>query len=148
MLIKAGVSPSEITEKLNANLTRSALLLWGRAFSHIEVFCGGLAATMWLAGSDFSETGAASEDTENLVNYLLRIRGVRLCALAVEMDDGTRFSVRARAPYNARLIASHFEGGGHNLAAGCTIREPMDAALSMMKLEMEYRIGTGLSDPG
>ncbi|MDL2264361.1 bifunctional oligoribonuclease/PAP phosphatase NrnA [Synergistaceae bacterium OttesenSCG-928-I11] len=146
MLLKAGVSPSEITEKLNANLTSNTLRLWGRAFSKAEVFCGGLAAIMWLADSDFDATGTTREDTENLVNYLLRIKGVRLCTLGTEVEGGTRFSVRARAPYNARVIASHFGGGGHDLAAGCTIHEPIGSALAMMKREMEERIEAGISD--
>ena len=147
MLLKAGVSPSEITEKLNATLTSAALRLWGCAFSKIEVFCAGLAAMMWLSESDFAETGTTREDTESLVNYLLRIKGVRLCALATETDDGTRFSIRARAPYNARLIAAHFAGGGHDLAAGCTIHERMEPALAMMKREMERHLEAGISDP-
>ena len=145
LLLEAGVSPSEIAEKLSASLTRGTLLLWGRAFSRIDVFCEGLAALMWLAKSDFEETGTTREETENLVNYLLRIKGVHLCALATETDEGTRFSVRARAPYNARLIATHFAGGGHDLAAGCTIRERMEAALATMKREMERRIEAGVS---
>lgn len=147
-LLKAGLSLSEITEKLNASLTSGALRLWGRAFSKVEVFGAGLAATMWLSASDFAETDAVREDTENLVNYLLRIKGVRLCALGTEVEDGTRFSIRARAPYNARLVAARFEGGGHDLAAGCTIHERMGPALAMMKREMERRIETGILETG
>jgi phosphoesterase RecJ-like protein len=135
-LLKSGASPESVSEELETNLSENAIRLWGRAFSRVEVFSGGRCAIYWLKMSDFSETAATRNDAENLVNFLLRIKGVRLAALCAETDEGVRASLRARAPLNAREVAVLFGGGGHNLAAGCTIREPLDDALSLLKTEM------------
>ena len=142
-LLKAGASPSEIAERLEANLSRGALNLWGRAFLRTEVFGpANLCALFWLTKDDFPETGTTKQETENLVNYLLRIKGVRLAALCSETENGLRASLRTRAPFNARTIAAAFGGGGHELAAGCTIAHATMEAISLLKMEMERHAGT------
>jgi phosphoesterase RecJ-like protein len=77
------------------------------------------------------------DDTENLVNFLLRIKGVRLAALCREIDGGVRVSLRARSPHSAHEIAVVFGGGGHDMAAGCTIHEPIAEALFLLRAEMD-----------
>lgn len=142
-LLKAGASPSEVAERLETNLSRGTLNLWGRAFLRTEVFGPhNLCALFCLTKDDFSETGTTKQETENLVNYLLRVRGVRLAALCSETEGGLRVSLRTRAPFNARTIAAAFGGGGHELAAGCTIARPTPEAISLLKLEMERHAGT------
>jgi phosphoesterase RecJ-like protein len=139
-LLDAGASPGMISEELETNLSANAIMLWGRAFARVNLFAGGLCAMYWLAGSDFAETGSDRQDSENLVNFLLRIRGVRLAALCTEDERGVKASLRARSPLSAQEVAVRFEGGGHNLAAGCVIRAPLSDALPMLKAEMERHV--------
>ena len=147
-LLKGGASPSEIAERLETNLSRGALDLWGRAFLRTEVFGpSGLCSLFWLTKDDFAETGTTKQETENLVNYLLRVKGVRLAALCSETQGGLRVSLRTRAPFNARTIASAFGGGGHELAAGCTIARPTAEAISLLKMEMERHASTADARP-
>jgi len=136
-LIKAGASPGRVTEELETNLSENTIRLWGRAFSKIERFSRGVCAIYWLSLADFKETGAKMDDTENLVNFLLRIKGVRLAALCREIDGGVRVSLRARSPHSAHEIAVVFGGGGHDMAAGCTIHEPIAEALFLLRAEMD-----------
>lgn len=148
-LLKAGASPSRIAERLEVNLSMGALHLWGHAFHRTEVFGAKSArgecpcALFWLTNDDFIGTNTTKQDTENLVNYLLRIKGVRLAALCSETESGVRASLRTRAPFNARSIAAAFGGGGHELAAGCTINHPIAEAISLLKAEMERHADTG-----
>jgi phosphoesterase RecJ-like protein len=141
-LIQAGASPEIISEELETNLSENVLRLWGRAFERVETFSGGFCAIFCLAQSDFEETGTTENDKENLVNYLLRIRGVRLAALCTEAGEEVRVSLRARAPYAAQAIAHCFGGGGHKLAAGCTIYKPLSEALPLLRNEMERHVAT------
>jgi phosphoesterase RecJ-like protein len=147
-LLRAGASPGMIAEELETNLSWNALKLWGRAFDRVTLFCGGLCAYYWLTKSDFEETGSARHDAENLTNFLLRIRGIRLAALCTETDDGVRVSLRARSPMSARAVAVRFDGGGHVLASGCTILEPLDDALNHLRTEMERHVETCVSNAG
>jgi phosphoesterase RecJ-like protein len=136
-LMEAGAAPGMIAEELETNLSVNMIRLWGRAFERTDLFSGGLCAIYWLSLADFEETSAKRSDTENLVNFLLKIRGVRIAALCSETEDGVRVNLRSRFPMDSREVAVLFGGGGHTLAAGCTIREPMQGALSSLRREME-----------
>jgi phosphoesterase RecJ-like protein len=145
-LLEAGASPNKIAEELDANLSDGVLKLWGAAMLRTETFAEGRCALYWLSCEDFAKTGTTRQSTENLVNFLLRIKGVKLAALCSEISDPlgkqpeVRVSLRARSLYNAREVASVFGGGGHNLAAGCTIKFPLEKALSLLRTEMESQV--------
>jgi phosphoesterase RecJ-like protein len=164
VLLRAGVMPGKVSDKLESNMPLGALRLWGRAMSRAETFAGGLAAIYWLEASDFGETGAPRDATENLVNFLLRLKGVKMAALCSESPSGEppigeplsgespdgvpcrpernfRVSVRARSPYNAREVAARFGGGGHDLAAGCSIgASSAREAVSLVKEEISRHV--------
>jgi phosphoesterase RecJ-like protein len=51
----------------------------------------------------------------------------------MEADDGTiRVGFRCRPPYNVSEVALNLGGGGHALAAGCTLPGPLAKAESMV----------------
>ena len=47
--------------------------------------------------------------------------------LKAEADDITRVSLRSKG-IDVNVVASHFGGGGHIRAAGCTINLPLEEA--------------------
>jgi phosphoesterase RecJ-like protein len=107
-----------------------------------DIFADGFCAIYWLTSDDFAETDTSKDATENLVNFLLRIKNVKMAALCCESTepDGkrkrVRASIRARAPYNAREVAAVFGGGGHDLAAGCVIDASVSDAVRALRVEM------------
>ena len=143
-LLKAGVSPSKIADKLNSNLSDRILNLWGRALVRTTVFSEGACAIYWLTKDDFTETCATKDATENLVNFLLRIKGVGIAALCSEITGAegisVRVSLRACSPFSAREVAKVFGGGGHDLASGCTIHAPLAEAVSLVREEMNSHV--------
>jgi phosphoesterase RecJ-like protein len=149
-LLEAGVSPNKIASELDSNLSEEILHLWGRAMTRTTVFAGGKCAVYWLTKEDFDETETTREATENLVNFMLRIQGVKMAALCSEISktDGhlVRASIRARSPFNARAVAKVFGGGGHDLASGCTIEASVDDALSMLREEMTRHVSGIFAD--
>jgi phosphoesterase RecJ-like protein len=144
-LIEAGVSPNKIVEELESNLSAGILNLWAKAMARTAVFANGKCAMFWLDNEDFSLTGTTRDSTQNLVNFLLRIKGVRMAALCGELPDSERgkrvkVSLRARAPFNAREVAAVFGGGGHDLAAGCVLNAGVSDAVSLLKEEMTKHV--------
>ena len=144
-LLRAGASPSEIARALDSNLTVEALHLWGAALTRTETFAGGKAALFCLTNEDFEATGCLQSATENLVNFLLHIKGVLLVALVSEAGEYTRVSLRAHAPMNARTVATRLGGGGHDLAAGCKVEGAAKALLPELRSVMEEHIEGRLS---
>ncbi|MDR0764985.1 MAG: bifunctional oligoribonuclease/PAP phosphatase NrnA [Synergistaceae bacterium] len=144
-LIEAGVSPGKISEKLNSSLSEGVLNLWGRAMTRTAVFADGECAVFWLTAEDFSRTETTRDAAENLVNFLLRIKGVKMAALCGEMpavggEKRVKASLRARAPFNAREVAAVFGGGGHNLASGCVMSAGVSEAVSLLRKEMTRHV--------
>ena len=139
-LIEAGASPSFVNRQLEQNMSPGALCLWGIALSRTDVFASGKAALFWLDRQDFKKTQTNPEETDNLVNMLLRLKGVEIVALCTEHEDVIRINMRAHAPCNAREVAARMDGGGHDLAAGCRLCLPMKQALAKLKIEMTAHV--------
>jgi phosphoesterase RecJ-like protein len=78
---------------------------------------------MRVRKTDFDQTGAKSEDTENLINIPLQIRTVEVSILMIEPPDDSpiRISLRSKGQVDVARFAEQFGGGGHARAAGLKI---------------------------
>lgn len=113
--------------------SRAQLLLLARALSSLR-FCGGdKIAAMQLTQADFDACGALPEHAEAMVNFGIDTVGVQMAFLCRETPQGdVKFSLRALPPCNVAKVAARFGGGGHALAAGCTLHMPIDEAAAQM----------------
>ena len=94
--------------------------------------------------------GFNSADAHGAVNAARNMDGLLAWAVAIEQTDeetGTRYfrvSLRSNGP-KINHVASHFGGGGHPLAAGCTVafgeldtvRELLAKAVDSYRAEQE-----------
>ena len=142
-LAKAGARPDKLIERVYRTRSRAGVELLGRALSTLRLFAGDRAAVMALTARDFAETGAADSMTEGIVNYAVEITGVQVAALVHERNDEKKeikCSLRAREPHDVSALAKRFGGGGHALAAGCTLSPPMESALRVLERAMEEAV--------
>ena len=123
-LINLGVDSGHMTDLINQNWTESGALLWSRAFNHIKIL-GGVFLVAYLQLQDYKDTHASSADNEGLPNILMSIRDIKFVALISESFSGEiRASFRSREgiDFGAGEIARMFGGGGHERAAGATLK--------------------------
>ena len=139
-LLEAGVKPAVIDEYVNENMTPQMLKLWGLAYTRTEMFSNGRGALFWLKKEDFEEAGADSSAVDGVVNMLLRITGVKVALFMTGVNGENKVSIRTKAPFVARDIASVFAGGGHIQAAGAKIEGNFQEALESVKAEAEKYI--------
>ncbi len=95
------------------------LLLTGRALEHARPLAGGRALASVLTRDDFAAVGG--DDTENIVEALRAVRGVRAAVFVREAgpDGAWRVSLRTADPaVDVSEIARQGGGGGHRAAAG------------------------------
>jgi len=118
-LIDAGVRPDKLYRRLYQNDRPERLALLARALSSVELHCGGKLAVMTIRLGDFVDTGAEADETENMANEMLSVRGVELAVSMIEQGDFVRASLRSRGSVDVARLAKRFGGGGHSLAAGC-----------------------------
>jgi len=126
-LIERGAAPAVASNELYAQESFAKLELLGRFLASLRRECGGRVCVGMLRRTDFSETGAHSEDTEGLVDYARSIAGIEIGVLLEERPEGAKASLRARDPaMRVDQVAAIFGGGGHACAAGLNVGETVD----------------------
>jgi len=140
-LIRLGLQPGEVNAKIRNQWTVHRFRLWGKSFASTELHFGGKLALAIVTREMMERTGTTSVDTEEIVNFLRRLRGTRAAALLREEPDGTfKFSLRSTGADNVQSVAAFFGGGGHKNASGGTIAEDLDSA----KKRLVEALGEGL----
>ncbi|MFO7654396.1 MAG: 30S ribosome-binding factor RbfA [Candidatus Krumholzibacteriia bacterium] len=89
-----------------------------------------------------AETGASMADTETYVNIATAVQGVEYVAFLKELEDGAwRLSLRARGEGDVEAVAARHGGGGHRLAAGCTLEGELDDLKALIVAELSAQPG-------
>lgn len=118
-LIRAGATPADIYGDLYERETVGRVRLRGIVLSRIQVELDGRLAHTYILKDDYENTGAHPTDTEDLINKALEIDGTVFAVIMIEQPDGGfKMSFRSRCKTAANEVAAHFDGGGHNAAAG------------------------------
>jgi phosphoesterase RecJ-like protein len=142
-LVDLGVQPTELYKRLYQSFSPERFKLMVRMLDTLALDLDGRYASQHVFLKDFAETGAAFEDTENLVNECQRIASVRVAALFVEQKDGrVRCSLRSRGEVDVSELAAKFGGGGHKNASGTYLPGPMDDAKRRILDEVARRLGS------
>lgn len=132
-LMELGASPAEICEQVFDNRSIASIKLLGRALSALRVSDDGAVAWTHITAEDFITAGATDEDTEGIVSHVRAIDGVRVGILFREVPGGgIRVSLRSRGGAGVSEVASRFGGGGHRMAAGCTLHTSPAEAEAMV----------------
>jgi len=140
-LVDLGVKPTEIYKMLYQSFSRERFELMVRMLDTLELHLDGRYASQHILLRDFVETGAAHQDTENMVNECQRIASVRVSALFVEQKDGrVRCSLRSRGEVDVSDLAARFGGGGHRMASGTYLPGPMENAKRLILDDVTRRL--------
>lgn len=132
-LVAAGARPADISEQVFENKTFAATRLLGHALSSLSETDNQRIVWAHITAQDFAALHATDEDTEGIVGPVRGVRGADVGilfreTLTLDGSPSIRISLRARAGINVALVAQQFGGGGHPLAAGCTVALPLAEA--------------------
>ena len=109
----------------------STIQLWQVGLNKMKIDDG----LIWtsISNEERKAVGHMSSSTAGLVNLMADVEQAAAGVVLLEMDDGTvRVGFRCRPPYNVSEVAMNLGGGGHALAAGCTLPGPLAKAESMV----------------
>jgi phosphoesterase RecJ-like protein len=125
-LERLGALPAPIAELVFENRTYASVKLLGRALDSLQVSPDGQVAWAHVTAQDFADLDAIDAETEGIVNHVRAINGVQVGILFREVPGKkVRVSMRARDGADVNKVAHVFGGGGHKLAAGCSIEPPL-----------------------
>lgn len=132
-LVEAGVSISNIVQKVYETRTLAAAKILGAALSSLKTTDNGQVAYAYITREQMAVAGATEGETEGTVNYVRSVRGGRVGILFREVEDGSvRVSLRAAEGMDISQVARLFGGGGHRSAAGCTLNHPLPEAIELV----------------
>ena|GEM_PF-111744 len=123
LLLDLGANQRKVQQCLNEQKDLSSIRLLEKGLSTLTLEQDGRIAWMSLPRHFFEETGCRLEESEDFINYPKSVAGVEVAILFKEIDDGeVRVGFRSKNFADVNFLAGSFGGGGHERAAGCTVR--------------------------
>ncbi len=137
-LVDLGASPEAISRSVNESRPYSALRLVAASVTDSRLLYSGQVVLSHVTRRMLEEAGCDEEDTEGVTNELRKIAGTRVVIVLKESSDGTiKVSLRGKYGFDVKRIALAFGGGGHVLAAGCTIQGSLEQAEASVLAELD-----------
>ena len=121
VLIEKGANNAEIHNRIFDTNTPDRLHLLGCALKNMVILQEYRTAYITLSQEELDIFNYKKGDTEGFVNYGLTLEGIRLAVIFIEnKEDGIiKISFRSEGDFSVNEFArAHFDGGGHNNAAG------------------------------
>lgn len=129
-LMDVGLPLARVSRILFRRKEREFIALLGKSLSTLTFIQKGEIAGMHLSWQDFLATGATNDNADGIVDYAIDTAGVKMAYFARELENGSiKVSLRALSPCRVDTAAALFGGGGHFLAAGCTLHIPLEQAI-------------------
>lgn len=126
-LMEAGAPLAEISRRALEERSLASVRLWGQAIERLQLEDG----ILWTEVTRAMRRRWSSNEDESsgLANFLVGVHEAKMVIVFAEKDDGTvDVSLRAVPHYNVADVAVRLGGGGHPLAAGCTLQEDLPRA--------------------
>jgi len=132
-LIDKGAENAKIHNNVYDTNSYGKLQLLGRALSNLVVIEDLKTAYITLSQKELNEFDYQKGDTEGVVNYALSLEGVIFAAIFIEDTDQQiiKISLRSKGSFSVNKFSrEHFDGGGHDNAAGGKSEISLDETIS------------------
>jgi phosphoesterase RecJ-like protein len=144
-LMAAGAPLAEIVLRTVSRRTYAGLRLWGIVMPGVKLEDHVIWAV--LTRAMFEQAGYSGHDDDGLVSTLVQVEEAYISAVFKEREDGgIEISFRAVPGFDTANIALELGGGGHKLASGATLYEPVETLVPRVidLLKTEARRGSPL----
>ncbi len=131
-LLEKEIDFVDIHNKLNNSFSESRLRLFGYSITErMKIYPEYKCAMIWLTREDLQKFQLRIGDTEGLVNYPLKIKGINMAAFIVDRTEQIKLSFRSIGKFDVnQLCRKYFNGGGHINAAGGQSKETIEQVIA------------------
>ncbi len=127
-LVESGADLAATVDAIFERRSFGLLRLWGLALSSLQIEDGIIWAT--VPEDERRRLDLFRVEAKGLSNLLLSAEEASIAAVFTELSDGqVEVSFRARPGYDVAEVALALGGGGHPMAAGCTVSGPLAEAV-------------------
>lgn len=130
-LMEAGADLNHITARALLIKPLSILYLWQRGLAKMKLEEEGFLWTS-ITHEERQAIGHVGSSSGGLVNMLANVDEAAMSAVLLEDEDRVFVGFRCRPPFNVAELALNLGGGGHPLAAGCTLEGSLADAQTLV----------------
>ncbi|HHB52213.1 MAG TPA: bifunctional oligoribonuclease/PAP phosphatase NrnA, partial [Saprospiraceae bacterium] len=149
-LIEKGAKNARIYNNIYDTNSYNRLQLLGQALQNLKVVPKYKTAYITISEEEKRKYNFQKGDTEGVVNYALYIKGIVFGVIFIEDSEQKiiKISFRSKGHFSVNQFArNHFEGGGHDNAAGGKSNLSMsETVLTFLELLPEYQEALAKSD--
>ena len=135
-LIDKGAENNKIHNNVYDANSYGRLLLLGQALSNLHIFPEFKTAFITISDAEKKKFDFQKGDTEGVVNYALSLKGIIFAAIFIEDIEQNiiKISFRSKGKFSVnKLSRNHFNGGGHDNAAGGKFNGSLDETIKYFK---------------
>lgn len=134
-LLEIGVDDVRLQDLIFNSQEEKHLRLLGHClYNRMEILEEFYTGIITLTKEDYETFGIQRGDTEGVVNFLLKLKKVKLAAFIHEQPTITKLSLRSKGDFSVQEIAKqHFKGGGHKNASGGSSYAGLQATVRKFK---------------
>ncbi len=143
-LARAGADTAGLSRLFFRTFSRARLALEGAVYSRLRTFRGGEIVVNIVTLDMIRQTGVTENDMDDLAALAGKLEGHQVSLTIRENENGScRVSLRSGRRVNVSDIAKLFGGGGHAMAAGCTVKAGPEEALALLLPPIEAALDAG-----
>lgn len=140
-LISYGFDFPRLIEETFYQKTYVQTQIMGRALMESVRFMDGRCIVSVIDKKTMDFYNVGPKDLDSIVNQLRNIKGVD-CAIFMYQTDVLEYkvSMRSNEKVDVAKVASHFNGGGHMRAAGCTMKGTFHDCVNNLSLHIDAQM--------
>jgi len=140
-LIELGADPEKVAAGAYEQVPFKTFKLLARSLETLKQACNGLVTYCRVSRRMYEETGTTDSNSESFIDYLRVIARSRVNIVFKELPDHrTRVNLRSKGDLDVQRVASHFGGGGHRNAAGCSLDAGFEEARNLVLAEVKKQL--------
>jgi len=132
-LFRAGADHNAVMLRFFRKTSMERLQLEGMIYSGLKSYRDGKLVIATVTREMMRSAGATEDDCDDLAGLSGRAEKALMNVTIREMEDGSsKISVRSAPGISSGAVCEALGGGGHEMAAGCTIQEPPERAEAIL----------------
>ena len=137
-LVDCGANNGQLNKDFFRSYSPARIRLETLIFSNLQSFRDNAVNIAVVTLDMMRQAGATEDDCEDIASLPGKIRGNMVSILIRELAEGEcKVSVRTGGTVNAAELCARFGGGGHPMAAGCTLHTDPEIAALLMQAALD-----------
>jgi bifunctional oligoribonuclease and PAP phosphatase NrnA len=137
-LLEMGVDKDRIYQEAYQSRNFQEVKLLGDVLKDLTLLFDGRVALTSLTQQQLADYGLDIQAMDELIDFTRDIAGVEISIVLKEMEKGgTKIGFRAKRGYKVDALARSFGGGGHEKAAGATVKTDLGETRKLLLKALE-----------